>query len=262
MTLRISSQPRPEGGTDDVIEIRGLEADCIIGVYPRERLSRQLLRVDVGLHFDARSAAGGALTSSLDYARIAGEIRFILESAHFTLLESAADALARYLLAPPTADVPRAAARALDLRIEKPGALGGRGVPAIQITRRAEEMRYIVEDKPFGHVDIVYENAECGIYRLRIGPGLAIPTHIHRHMVERELVLGEHLLLQGRPVAAGTALAWPHAFPHRYDNPHSLEQTVLCIDRPPFLPHDEIEVPTPPEGLEPRAGVAYYPEQG
>ncbi len=78
-------------------------------------------------------------------------------------------------------------------------------------------------------------------------------------MSECELVLGSGLLLQGRPVLAGMGFRWPKHFAHRYDNPRTLEQTVLCVDRPAFLPHDEVEVPEPARGLEPIEGRAYYP---
>ncbi len=98
-----------------------------------------------------------------------------------------------------------------------------------------------------------------GIYRLRIAPGRTIPTHEHRVMNEAELVLGHGLLLQGKPVLAGTGFRWPKHLPHRYDNPRPLEQTVLCVDRPAFIPDDEVEVPEPTSGLAPIEGRAYYP---
>jgi dihydroneopterin aldolase len=75
-------------------------------------------------------------------------------------------------------------------------------------------------------------------------------------------VLGPGLLLQGRPVAPGLAFRWPRGLPHRYDNPSASEQTVLCVDRPHFLPDDEVEVPVPEGGLPPARGVSYYPAEG
>jgi dihydroneopterin aldolase len=82
-------------------------------------------------------------------------------------------------------------------------------------------------------------------------------------MEEHELVLGAGLLLQGRPVKAGTGFSWPRGFPHRYDNPRDIEQTVLCVDLPAFIPSDEQEIapaPSLPE-LPEAAGIAFYPPE-
>ncbi|WP_373046709.1 dihydroneopterin aldolase [Vulgatibacter sp.] len=231
------------GRSLDAIEVRGLRADCIVGVYPEERRTVQTLQVDLALFLDTRAAAAGAgLEASLDYARLAGEIRFLLESCRFRLLETAAEALCSYILAPPTADAPHAQVEAVSVRLTKPGALGGDAVPSLEIHRSREEMGFPVEEKKWGRVDVLHASQGCGIYRLRIAPGASIPTHVHQAMEERELILGSNLLLQGRPVAPGSAFRWPKDLPHRYDNPAQVEGTILCVDRPAFLPHDEIEV--------------------
>lgn len=243
----------------DVIELKGLRVECIVGLYAEERTRPQLLELDLALHLDTRAAArGGGLVATVDYARVAGELRFLLESAHFLLLETAADALARYLLAPPTLDTPHAKVESVTLTLKKPQALEA-AVPALTVHRRREEMFYEVEEKGFGRVDVIHASAECGIYRLRISPGCTIPTHVHRVMSERELVLSDGLLLQGSPIRAGTGLTWPREFPHRYDNPTAQELTVLCVDRPAFLPDDEIEVLPPEGGLVMPCSEFYYP---
>jgi dihydroneopterin aldolase len=252
-----------QGRPLDVIELRGLEVDCIVGVYRRERVVAQPLQLDVALFLDTRAAAlGGRLARTVHYGRLEAELRFLLEACRFELLEAAAEAVCRYVLAPPTEDAPRAQVRAATVRITKPEALAKRATPSLRIHRGAEEMQYVVEDKPFGRVDIVHESEGYGIYRLRIKPGGTIPTHVHRVMEESELVLGSGLLLQGRPVARGMAFHWPRGFAHRYDNPSDCEQTVLCVDRPRFVPSDEVELETPSEGLAPAQGRSYYlPEE-
>jgi dihydroneopterin aldolase len=64
------------GRKQDAIELRGLRADCVVGVYPEERKAAQPLHVDLALFLDTREAAAGAgLSKSLDYARLAGEVR-------------------------------------------------------------------------------------------------------------------------------------------------------------------------------------------
>jgi dihydroneopterin aldolase len=244
----------------DVVELRGLRVVCVVGVYKTEWHRPQPLELDLAFHVDTRRAVeAGSLKGTVDYGKLAGELRFLLESASFRMLETAADALCRYVLAPPTEDGARAQVEAVTLRITKPDALGGAALPSLQVHRAAGEYTYGEETKPFGRVDIIYEDAAVGVYRLRVGPGRSIVTHEHRVMEEAELVLGPGLLLQGRPVPAGTGLRWPRHFPHRYDNPMAGEQTILCVDRPAFIPGDEVEVPEPEGGLAPVQGVAYYP---
>ena len=265
----------------DVLRLQNLVVDCIVGLYPTERLRPQPLTVDVALHLDTRRAGTGAgLSGTVDYARLAGELTFLLTSCQFLLIETAAEALCRYVLAPPTEDAPRASIEAVTLKLGKPEALadiGGAGRagvsavseaggptivsvarPSLEVHRTAGEMRYTVEDKPFGQVDVIHETRACGIYRLRIRPGGTIPAHAHHHTDEAEMVLGPGLLLQGRPVAAGTAHRWPRNVSHRYDNPSAIAQTVLCVDRPAFDPADEVETgrQAPLPLVE---GTSYYP---
>lgn len=250
-----------DGRLLDTIEIRALHVNCIVGVYPGERRVPQPLEVDLALHLDTRRAGqGGSLRDTVDYARLSGELRFLLESCQFLLLETAADALCRYVLAPPTRDVERAPIEAVSLRLTKPHALD-EAVPSLTVRRTAAEVSLPVEDKPFGQVDVVHQSASCGVYRLRVAPGRSIATHVHQVMDEAEMVLGSELLLQGKRVAPGLAFRWARGVAHRYDNPSSIEQTILCVDRPRFLPEDEREVPAPPGGLQPVTGVSYYPPE-
>lgn len=260
MSLMPSPVRDAQGRPLDVIELAGITVDCIVGVYARERQAPQPLQLDCALYLDTRDAAhGGALGRTVHYGRLAAELRFLLESCRFELLESAAEALCRYVLAPPTQDAPRAQVREVTVRLTKPHALQGHGVPSLTVHRTGDELAYTRESKPFGEVDVIHEGTGYGIYRLRIRPGGTIPTHVHRVMDEAELVLGQGLLLQGQPVARGTALRWPRHFAHRYDNPTATEQTVLCVDRPRFQPDDEVEVEPPAGGLEPPEGRPYYP---
>ncbi|MBN1205830.1 MAG: dihydroneopterin aldolase [Myxococcaceae bacterium] len=261
--LHLPTVTDAQGRPLDVIELRGITVDCIVGVYRRERVTAQPLRLDVALFLDTREAAvGGQLGRTVHYGRLEGELRFLLEACRFELLESAAEAMCRYVLAPPPADAPRMQVRAATVRLTKPQALAGRAVPSLQVHRTAEELHYQVEDRPFGRVEIVYEGEGYGIYRLRIRPGGTLSMHLHQVLEESELVLGAGLTLQGRPVARGMAFHWQRGSAHRYDNPSQGEQTVLCVDRPRFVPSDEVEAEGSAEGLAPAQGRSYYaPEE-
>jgi FolB domain-containing protein len=246
----------------DVIELRGLTVDCIVGVYRRERVATQPLRLDVALFLDTREAAvDGKLAHTVHYGRLAGELRFVLEACRFELLESAVEAVCRYVLSPPTMDAPRAQARAATVRVTKPAALTGSAIPSLQIHRTAEEMAYSVEETPFGGVDVLHEGAGYGLYRLRMKPAGAAPTRLQRQGEGDELVLGTGLLLQGRPVTRGMAFHWPRDFSRFYENPTSAEQTILCVDRPRLVSTGEVAAEPPAVSPSPVQGISYYPQE-
>lgn len=236
----------------DVISIEGLRVDCVVGVYPRERNRVQPLEVSVRMGLDTRRAgATERLGDTVDYAATANQIAFLLRSCRFHMLETAARALARLLLAPPAPGERRARIQELTLRLEKPYALAGHGVPSLEIHRSARDVTLAHEHKPFGTVDVIEETRHVGIYRLNLAPGRGIPLHVHKTMQESEMILGDGLLCQGKPVAAGTMFRWPKDAPHRYDNPTDRWQSILCVDSPPFLPEDEIEVEGSPAEVKP-----------
>jgi dihydroneopterin aldolase len=244
----------------DVIRIAGLSTKSVIGVYPSERRQGQAILLDVALHLDTRGAASsGKITRTVDYGRLAGELRFLLHACRFTLLETAAEALCRYLLLP-SRERDRPKIHAACVTLTKPNAPGG-VTPSLTIERQASEYEYVVETKDFGHVDIVHESPAYGIYRLRIEPGRSIDSHRHATMEEHELVLGSGLHLQKKPVSAGMAFAWPHGLVHRYDNPSEHEVGVLCVDCPRFIPQDEIPTSEPSEGFTEVPGTLFYPAE-
>jgi dihydroneopterin aldolase len=246
----------------DCIRIQGMRIDCIVGVYPAERHTPQPLIVDAELYFDARPAAeGSGLGATIDYAKLFGELRFILQSCRFLLLEEAAQALCRYVLCTPTQDAARAQVEAVTLRLSKPQALSSGAVPSLEVHRLRQQQAYEVEEQIFGQVDIVYETQGCGLYRLRVAPGKEIPAHYHREMEEHELIIGSQLLVQGRPAKAGSARQWPHGLVHGYRNPSDMEQTILCVDRPAFIPADEIAATPAPSQFEEVASISYYDER-
>ena len=230
----------------DQLSLRGMRFDCIVGLFDFERNTPQPVELEVTLHFDTREAARhGKLVQTVDYARLLGELRFILTATRFRLLESAAEAVAAWVLAPPSADVPRPQVEEVDVRLSKLVALSGAAVPTLEIHRDRSDFVMKIEPKTFGFVDVIFETKECGVYRERISAKTVLPTHVHRELDESELVLGSGFLLQGKPVEAGVAHTWPRGFAHRYENPTDIEQSFMCIDRPAFIYTDEVEVDVP-----------------
>jgi dihydroneopterin aldolase len=238
----------------DEISIRGLQVDCVVGVYPNERDVLQPLCLDVWLSIDTeRAAVAERIGYTVDYDAISRQIVFLLKSCRFGLLETAAHALARYLLAPPADGERRAAVESLRLQLTKPAALKAGAVASVSIARDRHWVKLDRELKPFGTVDIIFETREAGIYRLNVAPGGTIPMHVHRRMQESEMVLGEGLLCQNRPVQHGSVFRWPSNAPHSYRNPTDRWQSILCVDRPRFIEDDEVVVDAPPADIEPQS---------
>jgi FolB domain-containing protein len=227
----------------DWIRIRGLAIDCVVGLYPHERDVLQPLVLDAEMCLDTEPAASRErMRLSVDYAAISHQLAFLLKNSRFRMLETAAHALSRYLLAPPAPGERRVQISRVRLRLEKPTAIGGLAVPSLEIERDAAGIVIGQEHKAFGTVDVIHETQDAGIYRLNIAPRQGIPLHQHRVMQESEMVLTDGLWCQGKPVAAGTVHRWPHGAAHCYHNPTDRHQTILCVDSPPFMPMDEVAV--------------------
>ena len=226
--------------TLDRLSLLGLRVDCIVGVGPTERNTPQPLGLDLTLHFDSRTAAKESrLQDTVDYTRIWGEIRFLLQASRFLLLESAAAAIAHYLLAPATADWPHATIEEVSVRLSKPLALAGAGLPALDIVRNKKDVAILCEPQSFGFKDTIFETRETSICRWRILPGQVANVPARLGFVESELVIGEGLRLQGERVTPGFARRWRQGQVHGYENPTASELSLLYIARQPFVSEDE-----------------------
>jgi dihydroneopterin aldolase len=212
----------------DVIAIEGLTVDCVVGVYPEERDVPQPLTVDLEMELDTR-AAGDAqrLALSVDYAETASQLAFVLRAGRFFLLETAAEALTRLLLAPAEG---RAPVSRVKLRLRKPLALAGKGVPSLTVVRD-ERPRLHRADTPWGHVETIARPREVVIERVHIDPGGAVDRFAYAGEVG-EWVLGEGLLLQHEPVEAGTEVRWPVGAVRHIANPTAQRQSLLRVAIP------------------------------
>jgi len=234
--------------THDIIALNDLRITCLVGIHPHERITPQPLRIRIKLFFERKPGCFGAsLAETVDYSFVCGDVAFVLEAGQFQLLETAAAAVAALVLMIPPADRPSIQPDGVEVTIEKPQALAGKAIPSVTILRYAHEMNYGLERNDFGHVHILHENRDCGVYLLHIPPGGKIPAHVHRQMGEAELVMSSGLELQGEPIEGGLAHFWPLDFIHQYDNPSDETRTILCVNRPKFDPADEIVVDAPRE---------------
>jgi FolB domain-containing protein len=150
----------------DIIRIRRLELDCIVGIRPQEREHRQRVRLDIGLHADV-SAAGrtGRISLTADYDQVAHEVAELLSFRHYHLIEMAAEEVSAMLLGA------HALVQRVDLRIEKPGALEGRARAAsVEVRRTRRDYPKSVQAAPYGQHELLLETREARLELVRVEP--------------------------------------------------------------------------------------------
>lgn len=226
------------GVARDVIEVRGLALECVVGVRPDERDREQPVRLDLALNLDLREAGrSGRIGSTCDYDVAAREVEALLRFRKYRLIESAVEETAAMLLGVhPTLQSVR-------VRLEKPEALGSRAeTAAVAIERDRNDYPRRHEQTDFGEVEILLETREAGLYLLHVEAGRSIPRHHHQVMRELEWLVEGELRQGGRPIELCRPISWPRGAVHSYENATDRRATLFCCDCPPFIPQDEIEV--------------------
>lgn len=101
----------------DIVYIKELRADAVIGVYDWERGIRQELELDLELASDnRRAAATDAIADAVDYDAISRRVLAYVQGSEFQLIETLAERVAELVLA-------EFAIPWLRLRVAKPGAV-------------------------------------------------------------------------------------------------------------------------------------------
>ena len=105
----------------DLIRIRGLEIDCVVGVRPQEREREQRVHIDLALGLDLSPAGRtGRIALTCNYDETADFVIAMLKFRRFHLIEMATEELSAMLLGV------HAALELVDIRLDKPAALDGR----------------------------------------------------------------------------------------------------------------------------------------
>jgi FolB domain-containing protein len=114
----------------DKIIIRDLTARCIIGINPEERVEKQDITINLTIHADlGKACRSDDFQDTLDYKVLKKKILQCVEDSRFFLIEALAQAVAEICLEHPLA-------QAVDVRVDKPGALRFARSVAVEITRR------------------------------------------------------------------------------------------------------------------------------
>ena len=83
----------------DIIFLRELKVETLIGVYDWERLVPQTLQIDLDIGLpNSLACQSDDIADALDYADIVRHLKEVLASRHFNLLEALAEHIAQILL--------------------------------------------------------------------------------------------------------------------------------------------------------------------
>jgi dihydroneopterin aldolase len=83
----------------DIVSIRGLTVNAVIGVYDWEREITQELVVTIDMAADTRKAAlSEDIADALDYSAVASTATAVLRDGKFQLIETAAERIAEAIL--------------------------------------------------------------------------------------------------------------------------------------------------------------------
>ena len=117
----------------DIIYLRDLRIDTVIGVYEWERRIRQTLSLDVEMGADIRrAAASDDIEDTLSYKAVAKRLIAFVSESRFQLVEKLAEEAARIVIT--EFGVPW-----LRLSVNKPGAVRGAQGVGVVIERRVED---------------------------------------------------------------------------------------------------------------------------
>ncbi len=222
----------------DVIRIRDLRVECVVGVRDEERDESQPLLADLDLFLDTSQAAfSGRIGATCDYSVVAEEVRLLLQFRRYQLLEMAAEELAAMLLGV------HGVLDGVGVRLNKPRALVGHAREAcVEISRTPADYPRQRERSDFGEVEILYESRQAGLYLLHVDAGRVIPPHYHREMRELEWRVRGTIERDGEPLEGLAPIEWERGQVHTYVNSGTHRATLFCCDYPPFSPDEEVVV--------------------
>ncbi|AMN67441.1 dihydroneopterin aldolase [Psychrobacter sp. P11G5] len=122
----------------DVVFVKGLKVEAVIGVYAWERAITQPLLIDIALETDISSAAASDdVNDALNYKAVCDDVSEWCQAIKAQLLEHLAGKIADKLLT-------KYACRKITLSIAKPTAIKQADAVGVQITRYANT----IEDQP------------------------------------------------------------------------------------------------------------------
>jgi dihydroneopterin aldolase len=113
----------------DIIFLRDLRIDTVVGIWDWERRIRQTISIDLEMAADiARAAATDSIEDTLNYKRVAKRLIAYVEDSEFQLVETMAERIAEIVL--DEFEVPW-----VRVTVNKPGAIRGSRDVGVRIER-------------------------------------------------------------------------------------------------------------------------------
>jgi FolB domain-containing protein len=101
----------------DTVRIERLELDCIIGINPWERLTKQRITIDIEINADLSAAgASDAIENAINYRTISKAVTIAVEESSYGLVEALAARVAEICLEDERA-------QSVEITVRKPGAV-------------------------------------------------------------------------------------------------------------------------------------------
>ncbi|HET9240212.1 MAG TPA: dihydroneopterin aldolase [Oligoflexus sp.] len=221
----------------DEIRLRDFVVPCTIGIYPEEKLKTQPLHLQLVMYLDTSLAAkSGQLCQSVDYSSLVKEVSFILTQGHFRLIESAAEAVAAFILAPHPVDVLRGSCDAVEVEIVKPEALRGLSIPSIRIFREQGES---IAAKGVPTWDMIFAAPETSLFRGIVPPQTSLRPWLPGWNVTAVMTGGAGLRIADRSLTAAEELHGDQLAEHFLNNETDEPRSFLALARrdPKTRPH-------------------------
>lgn len=112
----------------DRIHIRDLHAQCIIGIYPEERVRKQAVVINLTMYTDlSKAGRSDEIGDTVDYKALKKEILRAVEASSFQLIERLAEHIATIVLG--------YGVERVDVTVDKPGALRFARSVAVEVSR-------------------------------------------------------------------------------------------------------------------------------
>lgn len=117
----------------DIVFIKQLQVDTVIGVYDWEKSIQQRLLLDLTLTTDQRNAAArDDISLTLDYAVIAEKVTALITAQPIELIETVAEKVAALLLT-------EFATSKVEVTVSKPGAVAQAQTVGVHIVRTSKQ---------------------------------------------------------------------------------------------------------------------------
>jgi len=115
---------------NDQILIRGLEVQCIVGIFPEERQRRQPVKIDLEVEVDSHLPASNSdnFEDAVDYKSLHDDVYDLIDGSRFHLIETLSQRIADRVLEHPRV-------QAVTVTLDKPQALNRAESVAIKIRR-------------------------------------------------------------------------------------------------------------------------------